>query len=103
MPARRDVQSKLATRLAERRIERGMSQRELADASGISIATLQRLERGLVENPPLRYLTNCALVLGCELDDLVEESWRTWLPLARPEPPADPDSLWKPGRFQGEA
>jgi len=27
-------------------------------------------------NPPLRLLQNCAIALGCELDDLVEAEWR---------------------------
>ena len=27
-------------------------------------------------NPPLRYLVNLSIVLGCELDDLIEDEWR---------------------------
>ena len=79
-----------------------MSQDELATASGISIATLRRLERGTVENPPLRYLTNSAIVLGCQLEDLIEDEWRAWLPLAASKPPRKPDALWKPGRFSSD-
>jgi hypothetical protein len=30
-------------------------------------------------NPPLRYLVNLSIVLGCELDDLIEDEWREWL------------------------
>ena len=76
---------------------------ELAEASGISIATLRRLERGAITNPPLRYLANCALVLGCPLEELIEEEWRQWLPLAKPKPPAKPETLWQPERFREES
>lgn len=73
-----------------------MSQTALADASGISIATLRRLERGVVKNPSLRHLTNCALVLGCPLEELIEDEWRQWLALAKPKAPTNPESLWSP-------
>ena len=66
------------SRLYERRRAAGLSQRELAKRTGISLRTLQRIERLEVDNPPIRYLTNCAIVLGCELDDLVEPGWREW-------------------------
>ena len=46
--------------------------------AGISLRTLQRIERLEVDNPPVRYLANCAIVLGCELDDLIEPEWREW-------------------------
>ena len=56
------------SRLYERRTAAGVSQRRLAEATGISLRTLQRIERLEVDNPPIRYLTNCAIVLGCELE-----------------------------------
>ncbi len=31
-----------------------------------------------MDNPPIRYLTNCAIVFGCELEHLVEPVWREW-------------------------
>jgi transcriptional regulator with XRE-family HTH domain len=42
------------TKLAKLRLERGVSQQELAWMTGLSIATYQRLERGQLWNPPLR-------------------------------------------------
>lgn len=101
MPARRGVQSKQATRLAGLRLERGLTQTELAEATGISIATLRRLERGSVANPPIRYLANCTIVLGCRLEELIEDEWRQWLPLAKAKAPRNPEALWKPERFTG--
>lgn len=77
-----------------------MSQMELAQATGISIATLRRLERGAMANPPLRYLTNCAIVLGVEVAELIEDEWLDWLPLAGQSPPRWPEELWRPGRYE---
>lgn len=50
-------------------------------------------------NPPLRYLANCAIVLGCQPEDLIEEEWRRWFPLAKPNPPRRPEALWSPERY----
>ena len=66
------------SRLYSRRRVAELSQRELAMRAGISLRTLQRIERLEVDNPPVRYLANCAIVLGCELDDLIEPEWREW-------------------------
>lgn len=62
----------------------------------LSRATYRKLEQGLIANPPIRYLTNCAIVLGCQLEDLIEDEWRAWwkrLP-NDPEQPTDPAALW---------
>ena len=56
----------------------GARPRELAKQAGISLRTFQRIERLEVDNPPIRYLTNCAIVLGCELEDMVEPAWQEW-------------------------
>lgn len=58
--------------------------------TGISVATLRRLERGQMDNPPLRYLQNLAIALEVKLDTLIEPGWREWWP--RPgaaDPPGD--------------
>lgn len=70
-----------ATRLATQRIGKGWRQEDLAEAAGLSRATYQRLESGRMPNPPLRYLVNLSIVLDCELDDLIEDEWREWMPL----------------------
>jgi transcriptional regulator with XRE-family HTH domain len=66
------------SRLYEGRQAVGLSQRELAKRTGLSLRTLQRIERLEVDNPPIRYLTNLAIVLDCELEDLIEPAWREW-------------------------
>jgi transcriptional regulator with XRE-family HTH domain len=70
---------KVRTLLYERRTAAGMSQRRLAELTGVGLRTLQRIERGEMDNPPIRYLANCAIALGCELEDLVEPAWREWM------------------------
>jgi transcriptional regulator with XRE-family HTH domain len=80
VPARGD-QSKGETRLAQARIERGLSQREMAEATGLSQQTYWRLERGRMSNPPLRYLVNCSIVLQLPLEELLEPVWLKWLDL----------------------
>jgi transcriptional regulator with XRE-family HTH domain len=80
--------SKASSKLAAVRLRRGMTQREVAAASGISYATYQRLERGEIDNPPLRYLTNCALVLGVRVGDLIEDAWLQWMRFDEHTPPA---------------
>jgi transcriptional regulator with XRE-family HTH domain len=68
------------TRLARVRQRRGVTQEELAELIGVSVPTYQRLERGTMRNPPLRYLSNCALALGVKLEDVIDTSWREWYP-----------------------
>jgi transcriptional regulator with XRE-family HTH domain len=86
-------------RLAEWREKRGVTQQELSVATGISTSTIRRLENpdGVERaNPPLRYLQNCALALGCKLADVIEPEWQEWLPFdqRRPAPPK-PKEFWR--------
>src|ERR1700676_4009831 len=97
MPARRDPGTLPETRLAHARMSRGVTQEELAIAVGISVPTYRRLERGETQNPKLRHLMNCAIALGVELDDVLEDDWFEWLPLNKshaPRPP-EPDKFWR--------
>jgi hypothetical protein len=56
------------------------------------------LEHGTFVNPPLRQLNNCAIVLGCKLEDLIEPEWRRWLRLdGGPPRPKHPQRLWRRG------
>jgi transcriptional regulator with XRE-family HTH domain len=75
---RRPEELELRTRLARLRVQRRISQTWLAQATGISPRTLQRLEAGHIDNPPLRYLVNCAMALGVGLDEVIEDEWREW-------------------------
>jgi transcriptional regulator with XRE-family HTH domain len=91
MPSRGDASSGTdlspppPTWLARYRREAELAQWEVSSATGISIRTLQRLESGEFDNPPVRYLIRCAVAL--ELDDwhlLLEDKWAKPLPGVRP-------------------
>ena len=71
-------QTQVRTRLAQRRLEVGVTQRQMWEALAVSRATYVRLEQGRTANPSLRLLQNCAIALGCQLDDLIEDEWREW-------------------------
>jgi len=92
VPRRDDPGTKPETKLARARIAAKLTQAEMVEATGISRSAYWRLERGRTANPPLRHLTNCALVLGVPVEELIEDEWRTtWLQLA-PESPDRPTS-----------
>lgn len=77
------------TKLARERLLAGLTQQEIAQLAGMSEATYRRLESGGMNNPPLRFLVNIALVLEVDLFDLVEDEWLDWMPFdqRQPEPP----------------
>lgn len=80
------------TRLAEARLERGLTQREVAAFTGIPLSSYRRLERGGNLNPPLRWLVNCQLALALDtLGDVMEEEWFDWLQLSASAPDRPPD------------
>lgn len=96
MGQRRGVQTKVETPLAEQRVARGMSQEQVAAATGISLSTYRRMERGKLDNPPIGYLINCAHVLGCKVFELVEPRHRKWFEFtAGVKAPRDPSKLWR--------
>jgi transcriptional regulator with XRE-family HTH domain len=97
-PQRREHSSKLA----RARIERDVSQLELAHWTGLSRSTIQRLERGAVENPGIRWLSNCALALGVPLSDVLEDDWVGWTEYD-PERPAPPTEAAKQGMRDARA
>lgn len=56
----------IPTILKERRATLNVSQQELSEMAGVSLATIKDLERG-VGNPSLKTLERIAVVLGLEL------------------------------------
>lgn len=95
MPARHDQQATAQTRLARARVIRGVTQADLAEALGLSLATYRKLELGEMPNPPLRYLVNAGIALDVPWEALVEDEWREWARLSarRPRPPKR-EGLW---------
>jgi transcriptional regulator with XRE-family HTH domain len=82
------------TKIAARRQHLKLTQRELSQLTGISERTIQRLERGEFDNPPIRYLANLARVFECDLTDICEDDWLEWtvFDANAPEPP--PKEHW---------
>jgi transcriptional regulator with XRE-family HTH domain len=75
---RPDPQTKVRTRLAASRVAAGLTQEEMAWATGIPIALYVRLERGQHRNPRLGWLVNAAIVLDLSLDDVMDEWMADW-------------------------
>lgn len=75
------------TKLGAWRFRRRLTQEQMIEATGMAPATYRRLERGEHRNPQLKWLANCALVLGCSIEDLIEDEWREWSQIG--EGPAD--------------
>lgn len=88
--------STATTKLAARRLACGVTQQEMARVCGTSPATYWRLEHGQLPEVPLWLLNNCAIALGVELDDLIEDEWRAWHDPygGQPKPPA-PATFWR--------
>ena len=57
------------------RLEKGWSQEQLAEISGLSVRTIQRIERG--QNPSLESLKSLAAVFEVEIIDLKTEAEMT--------------------------
>jgi transcriptional regulator with XRE-family HTH domain len=72
------------TRLGELRRRRipVIKQEAMAERTGIPLRTYQRLEAGKITNPPIRYLVNCAIVLGVDLEEVCEPEWLRWSELS---------------------
>ena len=94
MPARHSDQTKVRTRLAAARVQRGIPQRTMARCLGMGLTAYRALERGRDPNPRLRHLVNAAAVLQVGIDAIIEPEWRTWWSTdSDPQPPA-PAEVW---------
>ena len=61
------VLGRVGRELREARVDRGLTLASIGDATGISIAELSRVERGLAPRVPLAVLTRCAAAVGLDL------------------------------------
>lgn len=95
------LRTRSRTRLAVWRLRRGVMQKRLAEAVGMSPAAYRRLERDQVRDPSVRDLANLALALGVDLTDLLEPHWLKWRAPSRSRTrPPSAEKLWRqaPGR-----
>lgn len=89
IPAHGKQQSVIRTRLAAARVSAGLTQKEMAWAVGIPVASYVRLERGKLRNPRLGWLVNASIVLGADFPDLLDDSMRAWYHFDRSGPPPE--------------
>lgn len=64
-------------KLREKRIEKGLSQYQLAIVSGIAQQTISSIESGSRPNPGILTLYPIAQALGCSVDDLYTKDGET--------------------------
>jgi transcriptional regulator with XRE-family HTH domain len=86
------------SKIAARRLELELSQKELSELSGLSMSTIQRLDWGQTENPPIRHLVNIALVLDVPVLDICEDEWLKWTVLDDGAPKPPPSGHWEADR-----
>jgi transcriptional regulator with XRE-family HTH domain len=60
------------------RLARGLTQAQLAELSGLSKSSIERIEKSPDGAVNLRHLVLLALVLDCELLDVVDDDWLTY-------------------------
>lgn len=70
--------TKAESKLARARLAAGLTQEQVARATGIHPTTYWRLERRRIPNPPVGYLAACARVLAVPLAELIEDEWLSW-------------------------
>jgi transcriptional regulator with XRE-family HTH domain len=85
---------KRQSKLAQIRRWRGLTQEELAAATGVPLTTIYKLEAGKTWNPRVRHLRNLAFALDVPFDELLEDEWSEWTAFdARAGEPPDIDEL----------
>jgi transcriptional regulator with XRE-family HTH domain len=72
------AQTKPRTKLARWRLKRKLTQADMVRWTGVPLSTYQRLEHGNYQRPQVQALANCAIVLDCSLEDLLEERFLRW-------------------------
>lgn len=99
-PPERPSSAESDTPFSFQRINAGVSQEELAEAVGVSVRTIQRLETGQVTYPSLRLLINCAIALRVNLQQICQPEWLEWTVFTDGvEHPPDPETFLRPGRL----
>lgn len=54
------------------RADAGLSQADLASASGVGLDTVQKIERAVVANPGVFTVAKCASAMSVGVDDLLD-------------------------------
>lgn len=89
MPARRPP-----SKLAVARLQRALTIKQLREKTGISQPQYWRLENLRLREPSTRLYANCALALGVELIDLIDNELIEWYPYDRSNAHEPPEPGW---------
>lgn len=54
------------------KLSKGLTNKKIAELSGVQIATVDKIFSGMSKNPTLETLTKIAFVLDCTIDDLID-------------------------------
>ena len=65
---------KIGSILKNRRLDKGLTQKELAESSGVTQSMISKVEQGVCENISIEALRNLAKSLHCPVIDLLPES-----------------------------
>lgn len=57
----------------ERKKQLGLTNQMIADATGITLSTMDKITSGINQNPKLDTLQAIAKVIGCTLDDFTDD------------------------------
>ena len=57
----------------ERKKQLGLTNQMIADATGITLSTMDKITSGINQNPKLDTLQAIARVIGCTLDDFTDD------------------------------
>jgi transcriptional regulator with XRE-family HTH domain len=66
----------------------------MCEETGISEAQYWRLENLRLKHPSVRLYANCAIALGVELTDLLDDELKRWYPFDYSTAPEPPDPEW---------
>jgi DNA-binding XRE family transcriptional regulator len=83
-----DEPSNISRRLRSLRMVAGMTQQQLATASGLSLSLVAQIEQGTTGDPKMSTATALARALGVSLDELAGMKEGTNAPSAEDMPPA---------------
>ena len=78
MAAPKKNSTKATSRLAKERVARGITRTVLAKRTGVSLASLRRLEYEQVREAPFWWYRNLAIALELDFEDILGEHDRHW-------------------------
>lgn len=92
MPGKSYARGPLRSRIARRRVQIRLSEKRLAELTGLSLRQVQRYCAGEIKDPRLSELVNLAMALDCRLEDILEPEFLEWTVFDATNAPEPPES-----------